>query len=860
MQFQMKIIAALAFLLGSLCMSPLAVAQDAAPAESKSTDAPLQAIFMEVQGKVRWRAGEQSPWKEAAVNDLVDAGAEIRTGLKSRATLRVGKNATVLVDAGTSFQLPQIVQDGETLRTLATVKTGRVDFKVDKVGFSNDFKVITPQTTLSVRGTGFGVNSGPLNGVEVTGARTNTINAIEIRYVASNLAYFMSGESKTSSGQKDPVQNAWISTVGPPPVVGTLVGNDQLEQAASQGQSGNSPTNPQAVQQQAAAETNAESLIESPIPPLLTSQDAAAEAVRVAATALQGDGDALVSAASGVLAAANERNTRIGDVTGNRDALVSAWSGGQSYGSSQLQSAASQLQAFAKGADSDVRQMQSLRSDLGVALGSERDTHADVNALLDQMGALDDRWNDGATGLSRQAESVVSAIKSLHDAVQDAYGQAVPADSAYGTVRVAANLAESRSDAASAALAALRGEVRDFKAEVERLAATGKFGNLAVDQLRQSVATLERAESRVQDALTAVASGKRSLADARAVGDRSSMATAVSARDQSVAISDAAAALRRAVADNAREIERVRFDGYFATASSAVTTFQDVGDAAVAASERATMLSNDIRDRSDTGASNGRLNQVRNLTTSLERYWESGNGPSPRDQMEGWLGESDADRAAIEDSLALLTQTIAGGATSDAGRFILDSDMLPLGAKWAENGEPLADVKGIDESVQRRNTLVQAAADDATGAYREAVQAATTASNEAGSASARLQQLKTDVKRYHDEHTRLVQAGRGGEGAAARLLQLAADLEAKGDIVTRGIRAGDEAAAAVRNATTAGEAQFFAAVQQAANRSATIALDSANKRLGIEANAAVIRETAAEGQSRYVAAYGGSGK
>lgn len=850
MQFQMKIIAALAFLLGSLCISPAALAQDAAPAESKSTDAPLQAIFMEVQGKVRWRAGEQAPWKEAAVNDLVDAGAEIRTGLKSRAALRVGKNATVLVDAGTSFQLPQIVQDGETLRTLATVKTGRVDFKVDKVGFSNDFKVITPQTTLSVRGTGFGVNSGPLNGVEVTGVRTNTINAIEIRYVASNLAYFMSGESKTSSGQKDPVQNAWISTVGPPPVVGTIVGSEQLAQAASQGQSGNSPTNPQAVQQQAAAETNAEGLIESPIPPLLTSQDAAAEAVRVAATALQGDGDALVSAASGVLAAANERNTRIGDVTRNRDALVSAWSGGRS-------SASSQLQAFANGADTDVRQMQSLRSDLGLALGSERDTHADVTALLDQMGAIDDRWNDGAAGLSRQAESVVSAIKGLHDAVQDTYGRAVPADSAYGTVRDAANLAESRSDAASAALAALRGEVRDFKAEVERLAATGKFGNLAVDQLRQSVATLERAESRVRDALTAVASGKRSLADARAVGDRSSMATAVSALDQSAAILNAATALRNAVAGNAREIERVRFDGYFASAASAVTTFQEVGDAAVAAKERAASLSNDILDRSDTGASNGRLNQVRNLTASLEQYWDSGNGQSRRDQMEGWLGESAADRAAIQDSLALLTQTIAGGATSDAGRFILDSDMLPLGAKWAENGEPLADVKGIDEGVQRRNTLVQAAADDATGAYREAVQAATTASNEAGSASARLQQLKTDVKRYHDEHTRLVQAGRGGEGAAARLLQLAADLEAKGDIVTRGIRAGDEAAAAVRNATTAGEAQFFAAVQQAANRSATIALDSANKRLGIEANAAVIRETAAEGQRRYDTAYGG---
>ena len=852
MHVQMKIIAALAVLLGSLCISPVAMSQEPAPSEAKSTDAPLQAIFMEVQGKVRWRAGEQAPWKEAAVNDLVDAGAEIRTGLKSRAALRVGKNATVLVDAGTSFQLPQIVQDGETLRTLATVKTGRVDFKVDKVGFSNDFKVITPQTTLSVRGTGFGVNSGPLNGVEVTGARTNTINAIEIRYVASNLAYFMSGESKTSSGQKDPVQNAWISTVGPPPVVGTLVSSEQLVQTASQGQAGNSPTNPQAVQQQAAAETNAESLIESPIPPLLTSQDAAAEDVRAAATALQSDGNALVSAASSVLAAANERNARFGEVTGGRDALVSAWSVGPS-------SASSRLQTFATGSDTDVGEIQSLRTDLGAALASDRDTHADVTALLDRMGALDDRWNDGATGLSRQAESVVAAIKSLHDAVQETYGRAVPADSAYGAVRDAASLAESRSDSASAALEALQGEVRDFKAEVERLAATGKYGPAAVDQLRQSVATLELAESRVRDALTVVGSGKRGLADARAVGDRSSLSSATAARDQSVAILDAATALQGAVADSAREIERVRFDGFFASAASAVTTYQEVGAAAVAAKERAISLSNDILARGDTGDSNARLNEVRGLTTSLEHYWESGNGQSRKSQMEGWVAESAADRVAIQDSLATLTQTISGGATSDPALFILNSDILPLGVKWAENGEQLTAARGIDQDVKERNARVQAAADDARGAYGQAVQAATAASNEAGSASARLQRLKTDVKRYQDEHTRLVQAGRGGEGAAARLLQLAAELDAKGDIVTRGIRAGDEAAAAVRNATSAGEAQFFAAVQQAADRSAAIALDSADKRMDIEANAAVIRKTAAEGQSRYDAAYGGNG-
>lgn len=140
-------------LLGSLAVGVAARAADAVPSADAGAAAatPLQAIFMEVDGKVRWRPDEKAAWKEAAVNDLVSAGAEIRTGLKGRATLRVGRNATVLVDSGTSFEIPEMVQEGETLRTLAAVKTGRVDFKVDKVGYANDFKVATPQTTLSVR-------------------------------------------------------------------------------------------------------------------------------------------------------------------------------------------------------------------------------------------------------------------------------------------------------------------------------------------------------------------------------------------------------------------------------------------------------------------------------------------------------------------------------------------------------------------------------------------------------------------------------------------------------------------------------------------------------------------------------------
>ena len=240
-------------------MTQAAPATEIVPATNGADVLELQAIFMDVQGKVRWRKSEDSAWTEAKVNDLLSAGAEIRTGLKSRSTLRVGKNATILVDSGTTFKLPEIVQDGQTLRTLATVKSGRADFKVDHVGFANDFKVVTPQTTLSVRGTGFALASGPLKGVDIAGANTNTINAIEVKYIAANMSYFVSGQGQTSSesGKQDPVQNAWASTIGPPPIAGTYASQSDVEQQVAQGVSGANPSsNTQQIQQTQASEAN----------------------------------------------------------------------------------------------------------------------------------------------------------------------------------------------------------------------------------------------------------------------------------------------------------------------------------------------------------------------------------------------------------------------------------------------------------------------------------------------------------------------------------------------------------------------------------------------------------------------------
>jgi hypothetical protein len=96
--------------------APAAVTAAVDPAASAvPAGEPLRAVFIDVAGKVQWRANETSPWQDAKVNDVVAEGVEVRTGLRSHAAMRIGRNATALIDAGTLFQLPTIVQDGDTL-------------------------------------------------------------------------------------------------------------------------------------------------------------------------------------------------------------------------------------------------------------------------------------------------------------------------------------------------------------------------------------------------------------------------------------------------------------------------------------------------------------------------------------------------------------------------------------------------------------------------------------------------------------------------------------------------------------------------------------------------------------------------
>lgn len=170
--------------------TPPAATQPAAAAV-KPGEAPaaekLIAVVKVVEGTVESRAGVGQPWAAVKVGDQLTEGMDIRTGFRARCILEMNKN-TLQVDPLAVVRIGELRRQGDTVRTRILLKQGNTESNVERGGTKNDFAIVTPTATLSVRGThgveagffpGFGGSYGLTgdgltnlaNGL--TGARTN---------------------------------------------------------------------------------------------------------------------------------------------------------------------------------------------------------------------------------------------------------------------------------------------------------------------------------------------------------------------------------------------------------------------------------------------------------------------------------------------------------------------------------------------------------------------------------------------------------------------------------------------------------------------------------------------------------------
>ena len=171
----------------------------------------LQAIVIEVQGVAQARprkkkgAKQRPKWRKLRKNDALSPGVVVRTGRKSTVVLRVGANATLIIDRQSRVAIPEIVQNGKLLKTRVKLGFGRADVKVDRIGLDNDFEVATPTATLAVRGTAMRI-WWDADGYRAIGVSSNRIHAILTRYLDGVKAYLSKDDQAGETGKLPAVE------------------------------------------------------------------------------------------------------------------------------------------------------------------------------------------------------------------------------------------------------------------------------------------------------------------------------------------------------------------------------------------------------------------------------------------------------------------------------------------------------------------------------------------------------------------------------------------------------------------------------------------------------------------------------
>lgn len=158
-------------------------------------------------GKVQIQLKGNDEWKDAKVGDLLKEGTIITTGFNSNATLNIEGSVCTLQPL-TRMSLEQLAQkevsqngdDKTVTKTSVYIDTGKATFKVNSNSKKlNDFKVHSPASTASVRGTEFTVYaSGTIETNEGLVAVSNGGSRSTFNTPAKREEYFVSPDKKVS--------------------------------------------------------------------------------------------------------------------------------------------------------------------------------------------------------------------------------------------------------------------------------------------------------------------------------------------------------------------------------------------------------------------------------------------------------------------------------------------------------------------------------------------------------------------------------------------------------------------------------------------------------------------------------------
>jgi len=189
----------------------IGVLSEALRAESTTTQQGVLSITVTgVEGLVQVRDSADKPWQKATVGMNVTEGAEFRTGPKSAVRVLIPPDQTITLDRLGVCKLMQAIQQGSTVKTKVGMPYGRTRYDIEEAGIEHQSQLVTPSSTLAIRGTKVSVYDQPPfapSAVSLTGRALYTANKRQV-------AFGNKGQGKTdvSAVTDSPGQYALLQT------------------------------------------------------------------------------------------------------------------------------------------------------------------------------------------------------------------------------------------------------------------------------------------------------------------------------------------------------------------------------------------------------------------------------------------------------------------------------------------------------------------------------------------------------------------------------------------------------------------------------------------------------------------------
>lgn len=158
------------------------------------------------------------PWNTAETGMLLYESDAVRTGEDTFASVILFESSIIRLDSNTEILIKQLIQEAEKTEVTIEQETGRTWNTVQKISGIDNYKVQTPTTIASVRGTTFDVNITGTNGTTDIGVVNGTVNVSKLENgtvigsidVKENKSVTVDPKSNKTLETKPLKQDEWI--------------------------------------------------------------------------------------------------------------------------------------------------------------------------------------------------------------------------------------------------------------------------------------------------------------------------------------------------------------------------------------------------------------------------------------------------------------------------------------------------------------------------------------------------------------------------------------------------------------------------------------------------------------------------